>query len=400
VQNQHLATPEGASGPAADFLHNLPSLPSFYESGNLEYYARMPEDWWVASTDVINSTQAIDQGRYREVNMMGAATIIGLLNAVAPDALPFAFGGDGAMVCLPAAYKHKAQAVLNQLQRMSQTAMDLDLRIDLRPIKTLPNASSFWISKFNLSQDATQYSFLGRGVGEVDELLKSDIDPSFERPDPEPDFEANFAGLECRWKPIKSPTGETLTVLVEPVGELEDQLQILSDLLSLYRDILTESEDSKPLRKSALHMNWNPLRLLRENTIVSELGQKGDRWSRWLDAQWRTMIGSFLMGNEVQTQETDWGIYKNDLIAHSDYRKVDGLLRFVASITAEQKKELLEELAIRHQNGLIRYGYHSSDSAVVTCMISRYHKAHLHFVDGSDGGYAEAARMLKKQSKP
>ncbi|MGM0589193.1 MAG: DUF3095 family protein [Bacteroidota bacterium] len=401
MRNQHLATPEGASGPAADYLHKLPATPNFYASGNLDYYRPLPTDWWIAATDVSNSTQIIESGRYREVNMLGAATIIGLLNVVAPDALPFVFGGDGAMVCLPSPYKERAQALLDQLQQMARTALDIELRTNLIPYTALSNEPPFWVGKYNLSPDATQYSFLGHGVQQVDQLLKDQhSDTSLERPEPDPGVDADFSGLECRWKPVKSPTGETLTVLVEPFGSLDQQLSTLNDLLSLYRSTIDRGGQSKPLRRSRLSMSWNPLMLFKENAVVSSLQNSGDRWSRWLDAQWRTMVGSFLMNKQVQTEETDWGRYKDDLIAHSDYRKIDGLLRFVASVTPPQKKDWIHQLQELQKQRVLRYGYHSSDAALITCMISKYHKAHLHFVDGSDGGYAEAARMLKSQPQP
>jgi hypothetical protein len=277
----------------------------------------------------------------------------------------------------------------------------MELRTDLIPFRALQNDPPFWIGKYNLSRDATQYSFLGNGVQQVELQLKmNDSAPSCQQPKPNPDVDADLSGLECRWKPIKSPTGETLTVLVEPFGSLDDQLSTLNQLLRLYRETIDQNEQSKPIQKSQLSMSWNPLMLFKENSVVSALQNSGDQWTRWLDAQWRTMVGSFLMNKKVQTDETDWGRYKDDLIAHSDYRKIDGLLRFVASVTPQQKKDWIHQLQELQEQRVLRYGYHSSDAALITCMISKYHKAHLHFVDGSNGGYAEAARMLKSQPQP
>lgn len=44
------------------------------------------------------------------------------------------------------------------------------------------------------------------------------------------------------------------------------------------------------------------------------------------------------------------------------------------------------------------YGLHQSDSALMTCsLFSLEESEHIHFIDGSDGGYALAARQLKQQ---
>jgi hypothetical protein len=40
---------------------------------------------------------------------------------------------------------------------------------------------------------------------------------------------------------------------------------------------------------------------------------------------------------------------------------------------------------------------HKSREALMTCIVQSYNGNHLHFVDGSDGGYALAARELKRR---
>jgi hypothetical protein len=40
---------------------------------------------------------------------------------------------------------------------------------------------------------------------------------------------------------------------------------------------------------------------------------------------------------------------------------------------------------------------HKSREALLTCIVQSYNGNHLHFVDGSDGGYALAARELKSR---
>ncbi len=45
-------------------------------------YQPLPADDLIGMTDVVNSTQAIKEGRYKAVNMAGAAAITAVMNAV------------------------------------------------------------------------------------------------------------------------------------------------------------------------------------------------------------------------------------------------------------------------------------------------------------------------------
>ncbi|MCB0290157.1 MAG: DUF3095 family protein, partial [Calditrichaeota bacterium] len=81
------------------------------------------------------------------------------------------------------------------------------------------------------------------------------------------------------------------------------------------------------------------------------------------------------------------------------YRKFDGLLRMVISGTQSQRGDLLSVLRQFQQQGKIAFGIHTSSTALVTCVISDYKTDHVHFLDGSNGGYALAAVELKRQLK-
>ena len=53
--------------------------------------------------DVVQSTKAIAENRYKAVNMAGAAVIVAVTNALGDREFPFVFGGDGASFAVPAA---------------------------------------------------------------------------------------------------------------------------------------------------------------------------------------------------------------------------------------------------------------------------------------------------------
>ena len=72
----------------------------------------MPEDWFIGLTDVVGSTRAIENGKYKSVNMAGAAAISAVTNALSHQDCPFVFVGDGVSFAVPGKYREKAADAL------------------------------------------------------------------------------------------------------------------------------------------------------------------------------------------------------------------------------------------------------------------------------------------------
>jgi hypothetical protein len=83
------------------FYANLKPVKHFVDLASTAVYMPLPEDWYVIVTDVVASTQAIQAGRYKAVNLLGASSIIAMLNVVGAVKVPFVFGGDGASMAIP-----------------------------------------------------------------------------------------------------------------------------------------------------------------------------------------------------------------------------------------------------------------------------------------------------------
>ena len=88
--------------------------------------------------------------------------------------------------------------------------------------------------------------------------------------------------------------------------------------------------------------------------------------------------------------------YVRDMAESSDFRKFDDMLRMVRDCSPEQRQKIRAYLQGLHQQGKIIYGMHSSSHSLMTCYVASL-SDHVHFVDGSDGGYAMAAKELKHQ---
>jgi hypothetical protein len=90
--------------------------------------------------------------------------------------------------------------------------------------------------------------------------------------------------------------------------------------------------------------------------------------------------------------------YVNDLAANTDFRKFDDMLRMISDCAPQERERLVEMLERRRAQGQIVYGLHVSTHALMTCLVFTT-EDHIHFIDGSGGGYAMAARQLKDQLK-
>ena len=65
----------------------IPNFDDFAAAVRAENYRPLPDDWVVGFSDVVGSTQAVAQGRYKAVNMVGAGVIAAVANALDTQAV-------------------------------------------------------------------------------------------------------------------------------------------------------------------------------------------------------------------------------------------------------------------------------------------------------------------------
>ena len=81
---------------------------------------------------------------------------------------------------------------------------------------------------------------------------------------------------------------------------------------------------------------------------------------------------------------------------NTDFRKFDDVLRMTVDCDPDTLARAKSILEAAKAAGTIRYGIYEQDAAIMTCIVpSLESDDHLHFLDGADGGYALAAKMMK-----
>ena len=73
----------------ADFDRWRLEVGNFEALASADSHRPLSGDWWVVVADVARSTQAITEGRYKAVNLVGLSVITTVRNAVRPVEVPY-----------------------------------------------------------------------------------------------------------------------------------------------------------------------------------------------------------------------------------------------------------------------------------------------------------------------
>lgn len=399
----------------ASFYADLPAREQFRVFADPAVYAPLPAGWHIAVTDVENSTQAIDAGRYKEVNLVGASSIIALLNLDEDLHLPFAFGGDGATVLLPPSLAEPARPVLAETRRMAAGQFGLDLRVGLVPVAAVREAGfDVRVARLEIAEACQQALFAGGGLAYAEALVKGNAggEGAAARyaipPDSAGGPAADYSGLECRWQDIPSPRGETVTLLVQATsGSEKANRAVYRRALDRIENIYGAADQYRPLSFDTMKPSFSLEKLSGE----ARIRKRGGTWERraYQAEIWaRNVLLKFFIPLQVKTAGgadgagkpdggVRWDRYVERLVATSDFRKYDDTLRMVIAGTEGERARLTRFLDGEHRAGHLAHGLHVTDRALVTCVVFERMGRQIHFIDGADGGYAEAARALKKR---
>ena len=95
-----------------NFYKNLKHIDDFSKIMENDNYSKIPKEWFVVVADIKDSTKAIEEGNYKQVNFIAALTIIGILNINRELDFPYIFGGDGASLIIPPILLEASKKVL------------------------------------------------------------------------------------------------------------------------------------------------------------------------------------------------------------------------------------------------------------------------------------------------
>jgi len=379
------------------FYAELKGFADFTEVARANRYQPVPDDWRVVITDVAGSTRAIEAGRYKEVNAMGVASIVALRNAMKGLPIPFVFGGDGATLLAPETRLKEVEGALRGIEAMSRDGFDLEMRTGTVPLRELRrDGFEVAVSKYQASEHVELAMLKGGGVSEAERRVKDPSSGGRYRPPPGPS-DADFEGFECRWRPIPSLRGHVMSLLILARGQAEAEEGHYRHVLDALSDILAETHPGRPVSADALELAPASSAFDVEATVVSRGRGGARRGMAEVVARTKTAIAARLLRRRVDALGFPGDVYQRDVSANTDFRKFDDMLRMVIDVDDGQREAIETLLRDEHRAGRIVYGIHCARQTLMTCAIGDYRTDHVHFVDGSDGGYALAAKQLKAQ---
>lgn len=384
------------------FYADLKPFTKFADLTNADHYRDVPNDWWVIVTDIVGSTKAIEQNRYKDVNLLGASSIVAILNQLKGKQIPFVFGGDGATVLVHNSDIAVVRPALIGAQKLAQDVFAMELRTGLVPVtEILKRGATIEVAKFAISEKSQIATIRGGGLQVAEKLIKNPL-PEFDkyrvlRAKDEAGDSANFEGLSCRWNPIKAQKGEIMSLLVmSTVSEESASVKTYREVIGFIESVLDEGE-SRPVTPEKIDRGIAFSGLLREMRIQT-MGQSPlAHFKRLLGIVFEVAVMRILMwtGAKVKGWFTAEG-YIRDLSANTDFQKFDDMIRMVRDCTRAQREKILAGLEKMKAERAIVYGAHFSNEALMTCLVFQLDN-HIHFVDGGGGGYALAAKQLKAQ---
>jgi hypothetical protein len=376
------------------FYASLPVFRDFTQVMDPALFRPLPDDWVIGTADVVQSTKAIAENRYKAVNMAGAAVIVAVTNALGDRDFPFVFGGDGASFAVSAADADKAREALAATAAWVRDDLDLSLRVGMGSVAEIrAQGLDVRVARYAPSPNISIAMFAGGGIAFADAAMKrGDIALAAGPPGARPDL----SGLSCRYEEIPSSRGVVLSLVVTPAPNA-DVDAFRTAVEDIARIVEKTPDASRPVPGQRLRLTWPPAGADLEARASRRAGEP--IWRRKIKVLTWTLFAFVVMRFGITVGRFIPAKYTRELIDNSDFRKFDDALRMVLDCTPALADEIEQHLAACAAKGIVRFGTHRQHAAMMTCFTpSPTRSNHVHFIDGAMGGYAMAASVLKESA--
>ena len=380
-----MTTPSGSD----TFYGRIPVFRGFSSLMDPALYSALPDDWSIGVADIVESTKAIAEARYKAVNMAGASVIAAVANALEGREFPFVFGGDGASFAVSPDDLARTRDALAATAIWVEESLNLVMRVALVPVAAV-RAQGFdvRVARFGPSPNLSYAMFSGGGLGWAETAMKRG---EFAVPAAAPGTQPDLTGLSCRFEEIPSVRGLILSVLVVPARGADPLAfrKLIEDVISL---VERSPDAGRPVPPGGPPLRWPPAGA----DFEARAARGGSLLKRRAAVLTFTLFAYLIMRFGISVGGFVPKTYVRQVVENSDFRKYDDGLRMILDCTPELEAALTRRLTLAASAGVVRYGLHRQDAAMMTCFTpSALRSDHVHFIDGARGGYASAATALK-----
>ena len=373
------------------FYASIPVRRGFRGLMDPAQYTPLPADWTVGIADIVQSTKAIAEQRYKAVNMAGAAVIASLTNALGDREFPFVFGGDGASFAVPPRDAEIAREAMAATAAWADSELGLTLRVALIPIAAIRSQGlDVRVARYAPSENLSYAMFSGGGLAWADGAVKRGAFAVTPAP---PGTWPDLSGLSCRFQEFHAAQGMILSLIVLPLpgGDPAAFRALTEEIVAL---VEASPDAGRPVPAQGPAMGWPP-----QGVDLETRAAPGDRRLRRAALLAKTFVFFLIMRSGIRIGGFVPATYMRQVVENSDYRKYDDGLRMILDCTPDLADVLERRLAAAA--GTARYGLFRQDAAMMTCFTpSPTRSDHVHFVDGARGGYAAAATAMKAALVP
>ncbi|TXG96230.1 MAG: DUF3095 domain-containing protein [Nevskiaceae bacterium] len=372
------------------FFSDIPPFTEFERVTDPANYRPLPADWVLALADIVNSTRAIEEGHYKDVNMSGASVISAVLNTVGREEFPFVFSGDGAMIAVPGRLEDKAREALAGVKVWVKEELELDLRVALVPLKEIRDRGhDVRVARYSPSPFVSYAMFAGGGTTWAEAQMKLGY---FQVQQAPPGTRPDLTGLSCRWDPMEARNGEIVSIIVVPgdLGTGPEFARLVKEIVSISAE---QNRAGHPLPIEGVVPEISSRGIEREARAITS---RGWRPLGRLYILFRVVVAVVFHKLKIRLGPFDPDLYARDVAGNADFRKFDDGLKMTIDVDASRRQRIEMCLAEAQATGVARFGLHRQKCALVTCFVpTPFSRNHIHFIDGAGGGYAVASTKMR-----
>ncbi|MBT2561628.1 DUF3095 domain-containing protein [Pedobacter sp. ISL-68] len=373
------------------FYSNLPihKIPLYQLLIQNQLFEKVVASWCVIITDIKRSTAAVNSGLHENVNLIATGSIVAVLNIAfkANISVPFFFGGDGASFIVPPSIVDDVMKSLLKYKDNTLRNFNLDLRTGIVPVEEIyKQGHTLNICRFSSAETFSIPIVLGDGLAYAEQIIKGENylltghDTASN--------EIDLSGMQCRWDKIEPPeSNDEVVTLIVIAPEITQQAAVFSKVIHHLDQIYGTPEKRQPISVSKLIFKTS------FNSLGKEMKHRIGKIKLFeLIKSWLINIYGYIYFRTERGRK-----YLKQLVEMSDTLVIDGRINTVITGTAQQRLILEKALDQLEKNNEILYGLYVSDESIMSCYVRDLEDDHIHFVDGADGGYTQAAGILKQK---
>lgn len=359
---------------------------------NKEAFAKLPDDWHVLVVDVKDPTIALENGLHNDVNLVATGSIITVLNIIKSISkeiqIPYFFRGDGTTFIVPNVVLEKVLAALETYGVHISKNLNLEIRVgNMKVADVYQKGTSIGIAKLNLNKYLVTSIIYGNGIKVAERLIRDNFKKDIKVSDSL--LSIDLEGMECRWDEIYPNEDEKKVIcLLVMCNDERIQSEVFIKILDEINYIFGDLNTRTPITTEKLKLDASFRKMRKE--MYARLGtfDRGYLLQNWMITYFGKYYFKYFIGGKD---------YLFRVTQLSDTIVLDGSINTIFSGTQKQLNQLKMLLDTLENDDKIVYGLHATYASIMSCYIEDREENHIHFVDGTKGGYVNASIHLKSK---